>query len=181
MMCFLRIQGCRHAGFALTRRAYSTPAAAEDIRKRLTDELKSAMKSKDTIKSTTIRSILSEVYSADKTQPQPLSPSSIVSIIRKATSRRLDAATEFDKAQRPELAEKERKEADLLSDFLPALLSESDIDGVLQGVIDEQNPAPGDRKAVGMLFKAFYSKVDRSHVDSDLVKKRAEALLASRS
>ncbi|KAI0812388.1 Yqey-like protein-domain-containing protein [Irpex lacteus] len=174
----LRVQTHMRMGIALTRRSYSTPAATEEIRKRLTDELKGAMKSKDIVKSTTIRSVLSEVYAQDKTQAQPLSSSAIVSIIRKATAD-LDAATEFEKAQRPELAEKERKEADLLQVFLPALLQEADIDRTLQAIIDEQKPTANDKRALGAIFKAFYSKVDRSLVDSDLVKKRAEALIVS--
>ncbi|KAI0344611.1 GatB/YqeY domain-containing protein [Trametopsis cervina] len=177
----LRFQNQMRVGLAMTRRRYSTPGAVEDIRKRLTDELKTAMKARDSAKSTTIRAILSEVYSSDKTQAQLLPPSAIVSIIRKAASRRIDAASEFDKGGRPELAEKERKEADLLQDFLPALLEEADIDRVLHEIIAEQQTAPNDKKAMGMLFKAFYAKVDKSLVDSDLVKSRAEALVAART
>ncbi|KAI0700889.1 GatB YqeY domain-containing protein [Cytidiella melzeri] len=179
---FIRVQTHLRIS-ALTRRAYSTvtPGTTEEIRKRLTDELKTAMKSKDPVKSTTIRSILSEVYSADKTHPQPLSSSAIISVIRKAASRRLDAAAEFENAQRPDLAEKERKEADMLQIFLPALMPEADVDRVLQEIIDDQKPAQNDKRAIGSLFKVFYSKVDRSLVDSDLVKQRAEALVAARA
>ena len=79
------------------------------------------------------------------------------------------------------MAEKERKEAGLLQVFLPALLQEADVDRFLQEIIEEQKPAPNDKRALGAIFKAFYSKVDRSLVDSDLVKKRAEALIAART
>jgi len=161
------------------RGMWYTTAAPEDIRKRLTDELKTAMKAKDTLKSTTIRSVLAEVYSADKLQAQPLPAGGIVSVLRKAVTRRADAAAEFDKAARADLAEKERKEADVLQAFVPPLLATPEIDRRLQEVLAELQPAPGDKKALGQVFKAFYARVDRSAVDTDLVKKRAEALLAA--
>lgn len=157
-----------------------------------------------------MQSVLSEVYSADKTQPQPLASSAIASILRKAVSRRVssplitnptnplnfltcipekiyemqtDAASEFDKASRADLAEKERKEAEFLQALLPPLLPESDIDRTLQEVFAEQgiNPGEGDpRKTLGKMFKGFYAKIDRSSVDPDLVKRRADALLSSK-
>ncbi|KAJ3490382.1 hypothetical protein NLI96_g1461 [Meripilus lineatus] len=178
-----------------TVRCYSD--ASVDIRSKLTSELKSAMKvgtphgpsgehidlsSEQRHGQVNNDSLLSEVYSADKTQPQPLASSAIISILRKAVARRADAAIEFDKASRPELASKERTEVDLLQSLLPPLLPESEIDLKLQEVITEQGITPGDsdsKKNLGKLFKGFYAKVDRSSVDPDLVKRRADALLTS--
>ncbi|KAH7915228.1 GatB YqeY domain-containing protein [Hygrophoropsis aurantiaca] len=152
-----------------------------DIRERLMSGVKTAMKNKDSVTSTTLRSALSEVYAADKTTASKATPSAIISILRKAAARRNDSAAQFIKASRPDLAEKERREADILSAFLPPLLSESDIDRVLKEVLVEQSITGDPRKALGMVFKSFYSKVDKSSVDTDIVKKRAEALLASKS
>lgn len=97
-------------------------------------------------------------------------------------SLQIDSAAEFEKAARADLAEKERNEAQLLQVFLPPLLPEADIDKTLQEIISEQKLVPGDgnsRKAIGAVFKQFYARVDRSLVDTDLVKRRAEALLAN--
>ena len=68
---------------------------------------------------------------------------------------------------------------DVLQAFVPPLLSEAEIDRKLQEVLAELKPARGDKKALGQVFKVFYTQVDRSAVDTDLVKKRAEALLAA--
>jgi len=76
--------------------------------------------------------------------------------------------------------EREQREADLLQVFVPPSISEADIDRVLREVFSEQNVIPGkgnSRKALGTVFKAFYAKVDRSSVDSELVRIRAETLL----
>ncbi|KAI0930724.1 hypothetical protein AcW1_003668 [Taiwanofungus camphoratus] len=167
----------------------STPtglAVFPDVRMRLLSELKSAMKNKDTLKSTTIRSILAEIYAADKApgHTQPVSSPVIASIIRKAAVRRTDAASDFQKASRPDLAAKETREAELLQAFLPPLLPEAEIDRVLRAILSEQPDIADDmnsRKVLGVIFKAFYSKVDRTLVDADLVRRRADALLSSRA
>lgn len=61
--------------------------------------------------------------------------------------------------------------------FLPPLLSESEIDRILRDVLAEHKPEGDPRKALGKVFKTFYSKVDKSIVDAELVKHRAEILI----
>ncbi|KAI0266691.1 Yqey-like protein-domain-containing protein [Gloeopeniophorella convolvens] len=157
-------------------------ASSPDLRARLLTELKDAMKSKDTLASTTIRSVLSEVYSADKgMNGQKIASSVIASLIRKACTRRLDSAAQFIQASRPDLAGKEEREADYLARFLPPLLPEAEIDRVLRDVILEQAPQSkaDPRKSLGMVFKAFYTRVDKASVDPELVKRRAGVLLST--
>ncbi|KAM5535099.1 hypothetical protein V8D89_011185 [Ganoderma adspersum] len=164
--------GLRHA---------STDIGSSGVRARLMSELKDAMKTKNTVKSITIRSVLSEVYAADKAASGFAPPSTVVGILRKATTRRNDAATEFQKASRPDLADKEHQEAAILSAFLPPLLPEADVDRVLKEVIAAspeiaKGGAPPQR-ALGQVFKAFYARVDKANVDPELVRRRAQAFL----
>lgn len=94
----------------------------------------------------------------------------------------LDSADQYNQASRPDLAAKERQEADYLARFLPPLLPEAEIDRILKGVISEQaseTQTADPRKSIGKVFKSFYAKVDRASVDPDLVRRRAEALLAA--
>ncbi|KAG5636361.1 hypothetical protein H0H81_008309 [Sphagnurus paluster] len=160
-------------------RLYSTsPPETTDIRARLMNEVKLAMKSKDATTSTTIRSVLSEVYAADKASEVEKVPSTvIVNILRKAVVRRNEAAIKFTQAARPELAKKELRETEILSKFLPPLLSETEIDQALAQILATL-PATADRKkSLGVIFKEFYSQVDKSTVDPNLVKRRADVLL----
>ncbi|TFK44570.1 GatB/YqeY domain-containing protein [Crucibulum laeve] len=140
------------------------------------------MKRKDSFTSTTLRCVLSDVYNADKTASNgSVTSSDITGILRKAVQRRMEAAHKFEEASRPELAENEKKEAEILSEFLPPLLSEAAIDQILQEALKDLSKDTDSRKSLGLLFKSFYSKVDKSTVDADLVRKRAEILLAARS
>ncbi|OBZ66084.1 hypothetical protein A0H81_13975 [Grifola frondosa] len=117
---------------AVARMSTDSP---EDIRARLTSELKAAMKTKDTVKSTAIRVIRTlGGIAADKAKPQPASPSTIIAMIRKATQRR----AKFEKAARPDLAVKEKQEAEIFQAFLPPLLPDSEIDRVLTEIISAQ-------------------------------------------
>ncbi|PCH43502.1 GatB/YqeY domain-containing protein [Wolfiporia cocos MD-104 SS10] len=149
-------------------------------------ELKGAMKSRNTAKSTVIRSILAEVYAADKApgRAEVVPSSTIYAILRKAVQRRAESAAEFEKASRSDLAQKEQQEAELLQSFLPPLLPEAEIDHVLRDILAAQPQPAGEgnaKKALGNVYKAFYAKVDRSLVNTDLVRERAEALLSETS
>lgn len=88
-----------------------------------------------------------------------------------------DSATQFISASRPDLAQKEHREADILAAFLPPLMSDVDIDRILNEVIAETTLDGGSRKILGQVYKIFYSKVDKSNVDTNTVKRKAEALL----
>ncbi|KAF9467260.1 GatB YqeY domain-containing protein [Collybia nuda] len=161
-------------------RLYTTKSdPITDLRSQLMNEVKAAMKNKDTVASTTLRSVLSEVYAADKASNNKIPPSTIANILRKAVIRRVDAASKFTEASRLDLAEKENCEAELLSKFLPPLLSEAEIDRALREVIEALPGGAEPRKSLGRIFKEFYSKIDKSTVDPSVVKQRAESLLAS--
>lgn len=69
----------------------------------------------------------------------------------------------------------------MLEEYLPPLLATEDVDRILQEVISANeiqlsNPAQLNM-VVGKVFKAFYAKVDRSTVDSEYVKRKAEEIL----
>ncbi|KAH9961296.1 Yqey-like protein-domain-containing protein [Russula dissimulans] len=163
-------------------RCYAVSTSPVELRTRLLEELKISMKAKDSLASLTIRSVLSEVYTADKAlNGKKIDSSAIAALIRKASARRLDSAAQFNEASRPDLAGKEQQEADFLSRFLPPLLPESEVDRLLKEVATEHlSQTLGDpRRSIGKVFKAFYAKVDRASVDPDLVKRRAEVLFAT--
>jgi len=87
-----------------------------------------------------------------------------------------EAAVKFREARRADLAEKEEKEAALLSSILPPLLTSDEIDEHLKAVLASL-PADSDRKkSMGIIFKEFYLRVDQANVVGDVVKKRLEAL-----
>jgi len=133
------------------------------------------MKEKNSVKSSVIRSVLTEVYAADKTTGQAILSGRIYEIIQKGINRRNDAVAQYDKASRQDLVEKEQQEVAILHDFIPPTLSDTAINDILDQIIREhgitpvlegQNPGP----LVGQLFKEFSARtgpdvsVDRKHL-----------------
>jgi len=98
-------------------------------------------------------------------------------LIAKGIAKRHEAASQYDKAKRSDLAMKERQEADILQKLLPPAMSEARIDETLKQIIDSL-PVSGNQRSLGQVFKAFYAQVDKSLVRPDVLKQRAQALLA---
>ncbi|KAJ7039244.1 Yqey-like protein-domain-containing protein [Mycena alexandri] len=131
------------------------------------------VKARDTQRSTTLRSVLAEVYTADKASNEQVNSSAIITILKKAADRRTDAAAQYTAAARPELAEKEVVEANILAEFLPPPLSEAEVDTVLRKILFEDGETH-----LGKVFKSFYAVMDKSRVDSETVYKRINVLLS---
>ncbi|KAF8813642.1 GatB/YqeY domain-containing protein [Phlegmacium glaucopus] len=163
-------------------RCYSVLAPGSGLRSQIQSEIKVAMKQRDALTSTTLRSVLSEINASDKAAKNGLlSPDSVIAdIIRKNIQRRTEAALKFSDADRRDLADKEQQEAELLSKFLPPLLSQTEIDSYIKEIMDGLPAGYDPRKSLGQVFKEFYLKVDKSMVDPTLVKQRAQVLLNSR-
>ena len=88
-----------------------------------------------------------------------------------------EAAQKFQEASRPDLAEKEQKEVEILSKFLPPLLSSADVDIHVTAILDSLPAGTDLKKSSGLIFKEFYSRVDKSTVDPTLVKERTQSLV----
>ncbi|KAH0827575.1 GatB YqeY domain-containing protein [Lanmaoa asiatica] len=147
------------------------------IREQLFAGVKQAMKNKDQASSMTLRSLLSEVYNLDKSSGSKVPSSVIVGVLRKAILRRTDSASQFVKGERLDLAEKEAREAEIITAYLPPMLSEAEIDRVLKEVASSCPRDGNPKRVLGSILKSFYSRINKANVDPDLVKSRAEALV----
>jgi uncharacterized protein len=90
-----------------------------------------------------------------------------------------EASAKFNEAGRPDLAKLEQEEVVLLSKFLPPQLSTIEIDAQLIAIMGALPKDLDPKKLIGAIFKEFYSKVDKSSVDANLVKERAQNLVKS--
>jgi len=158
--------------------SYVLSKESELLRVRLRTEFVSAFKAKDHFSANTLRAVLAEINDADKTSGVQVPNHDVVSILRKALTRRAQSAAQYKAASREDLAEKETQEANLLEKFLPPSLSEAEIDARLKECLQSIENSDS-RAAMGRLMKAFYAQVDKSAVEGKIVKERAEHLLHS--
>ncbi len=94
---------------------------------KLQEDLKEAMKSKDNFKRDTIRFLMSALKQIEVDERKELSDEDIFKIIQKSLKQREDSATAFKEAGREDLYEKEVNEANVLKAYLPKQLGDSEL------------------------------------------------------
>jgi uncharacterized protein YqeY len=101
-------------------------------------DLKQAMRDRDETKKLALRSLKTALTEAQKSgENHTLTDDEVLKIIAKSAKQRRDAIVEYEKANRPELAEKEAAELVVLERYLPQQLSESEIEAIVREVIAE--------------------------------------------
>ncbi len=102
------------------------------LKTKLQDDLKEAMKNKDAFKRDAIRFLMSALKQIEVDERKELSDEDIMKIIQKSLKQREDAISAFQEAGRNDLVEKETAEAALLKSYLPQQLSDDELKGILQ-------------------------------------------------
>jgi uncharacterized protein YqeY len=104
---------------------------------RLEDELKEAMLARANERRDALRLILSSLRSAEKDLQRPLSDDEELQVLQRERKRRIEASEAFRAADREEQAQKEDGELAILEEFMPAPLSEEDLDRIVDDAIAE--------------------------------------------
>lgn len=144
------------------------------LHKQIMEEMKAAMKAKNTVALQALRAVKSAFLLA-KTEAgagEDLSEEQELKIIQKQVKQRKDSANIFIKQNRQDLADPELAEITILEKFLPEALSEEEIEGVVIATINELG-ASGMKdmgKVMGIVTKELAGQADGKTV-SMLVKK----------
>ncbi|KHG34228.1 GatB/YqeY domain-containing protein [Sulfurospirillum sp. MES] len=102
------------------------------LKTKLQDDLKEAMKNKDAFKRDAIRFLMSALKQIEVDERKELSDEDIMKIIQKSLKQREDAISAFQEAGRNDLVEKETAEASLLKSYLPQQLSDDELKAIIQ-------------------------------------------------
>lgn len=105
------------------------------LRERLEEDYKAAMKRRDELAVSTLRMARAEVSRRDLEGKGALDEAGIQAAIRTMLKQRADSSSEFRKGGRPELADKEEKEAAILKGYLPAGLPDEEIEKAVDAVL----------------------------------------------
>jgi uncharacterized protein len=104
---------------------------------RLEKELTAAMKDRDTERRDALRLILSSLRAAEKELQRPLHDDEELQVLQRERKRRLESAEAFRAAGREEQAGAEEAELAVLEEFMPAPLSEEELERIVDDVIAE--------------------------------------------
>ena len=142
----------------------------------LAEDLKQALKSKEQLRTDVIRMIKAAIQNKEIELKRDLDDAELTRAMTTLMKQRRDAAEQYQKANREDLATKELREIAIIEGYLPKALSEEEIVQVIQAVIQEtgaQSP-----KDMGPVMKAVMAKLAGQPVDgkrvSELVRTRLQ-------
>jgi uncharacterized protein len=129
------------------------------LKDKLRDDLSTAMKARDEVRTRTLRMALTAVANEEVAgkQARELSDDEIIKVLTREAKKRREAADAFADAGRPEQAAAERAEGEVISGYLPVQLSDVELSGLVSAAIAETGAA-GPR-AMGQVMKVVRPKV----------------------
>lgn len=145
------------------------------LRDRLTEDLKLAMKSRDQLRMDVIRMIKAAILNKEVELRKDLDDAEMSRIMATLIKQRRESVEQFEKAQRMELAEKERKEITIIETYLPKALSAEELDRIIASVLADT----GSRslKDMGTVMKAVMARLAGQAADGKLVSDLVKAKL----
>jgi uncharacterized protein len=141
---------------------------------RLSEDLKHAMRAKDQVRMDTIRMIKAAFFNKEIELKKQLDEVEMNDVLMTLVKQRRDSASQYQKAKRDDLADKELKEIVIVESYLPPALSQEEIVRVIDNVVRETGA--GGAKDMGKVMKAIMAKLAGQTIDgkqiSELVRAR---------
>ncbi|MEM7307100.1 MAG: GatB/YqeY domain-containing protein [Planctomycetota bacterium] len=144
------------------------------LQERIQSDLKDAMRSGDTETRDTLRMTVAALKNKRIELGREPDETEALQVLQKAVKTRQDSATQYDDANRPELAAKERAEIGVLERYLPAKKSDDEVEAIVAAAIEESGAS--SKADLGRVMKAVMAK-HRGEVDGKAVQTIAGRLL----
>ncbi len=143
------------------------------LKDRIASDLKEAMKARDQLRLDTLRSAISGFSYKRSEGGRDLSEADELEVVRRLVKQRADALTEFERAGRSDLADKERAEREILLGYLPRQKTPAEIREVVRSILSQ---LPPDGRNVGAAMKLAMSQL-KGQADGNLVRQIVTELL----
>lgn len=143
------------------------------MKEELLQDLKEAMKNKETLRKDTITMLRAAILQVEKDSQKTLNDDEICAIVAKEVKKRKESVKEYEDAGREDIAENLKKEIEILSKYLPEQLTEEEIRKMVEDAVKESGAAsPRDMgKVMSILRPKTAGKADGKLV-SDIVKEK---------
>lgn len=127
------------------------------LKSQITDDMKAAMKGGDKSRLGTIRLIQAAVKQREVDERIELDDTQVLAVLEKMLKQRRDSLTQFENAGREDLAEQERYEIGVLQVYLPAQLSDAEVDAAVAQAIAESGASSA--RDMGKVMAALKAKI----------------------
>jgi uncharacterized protein YqeY len=147
-----------------------------DLKTRLTNDMKGAMRSGDQLTRNTLRMILAAIKQVEIDQQTELDDAAIMALLQKEAKKRQETIHDFEQAGRPEEASSEHEELEIIIAYLPEQVSEQEIIESAQAIIQEQGfEGP---KSIGLVMKPLMEEF-KGRADGRIINQIVRKLLST--
>ncbi|HEY5761152.1 MAG TPA: GatB/YqeY domain-containing protein [Steroidobacter sp.] len=140
------------------------------LKDRITEDMKTAMKAKDSERLGTIRMITSAIKQREVDERIQLDDSQVLSVVEKMIKMRKESIAQFQSGGREDLVAKEQKEIDLLQTYMPEALSDAEVDTLIAAAIAESGATSIKEmgKAMALLKQKAQGRTDMASASAKL-------------
>jgi uncharacterized protein YqeY len=149
--------------------------ADQTLKKSLTDAMKTAMRAKDKATLNAVRLILAEIKRIEVDERIDIDDARVLVVLDKMCKQRRDSISQYENADREDLAEQERFELGVIQSYMPTPLTDDELDGLIKEAISTSGAATV--KDMGKVVALLKPKV-QGRADMGAVSKKIKALLA---
>ena len=139
-----------------------------DLKSRIQDDVKSAMRNKDSGRLTTLRMITAAIKQIEVDKRIELDDTAVLAVLNKLSKQHRESIKQFENAGRTDLVEKEKDELDIVQSYLPQQLSEDEVTLLIQSAITETGAesAKDMGKIMGHLKLKVQGRFDMGKISS---------------
>ena len=138
------------------------------LKEKITDDMKAAMRAKESARLGTIRLLTSAIKQREVDERIELTDEQILAVIEKMIKQRKDSSTQFEAGGRQDLADIEKSELVILSAYMPAALSDAEVQAEVSAAVAAVGAAgPQDMgKVMGVLKSKLAGRADMTAVSA---------------
>lgn len=136
------------------------------LKERLLEDMKNAMKQKDTVSKNAIQMARAAILQVEKDNQITLDDDGIIEVIAKEVKKRRDVLPDYERSGRQDLVDELKAEIDVLMKYLPQQLSEEELEAIARQVVEETGAS--SPKDMGRVMQAVMPKV-KGRADGKLV------------
>lgn len=144
------------------------------LKDRLLDDMKTAMKEKDSIRKNSVQMVRSAVLQIEKDNRITLDDDGIIEVIAKEVKKRRDSLPEYEKSGRQDLIDNLKAEIDVLMQYLPQQLTEEELEVIVKQAI--QDTGASSARDMGKIMQEVMPKVT-GRADGRMVSQIVKKLL----
>ncbi|MFY7069958.1 GatB/YqeY domain-containing protein [Nocardiopsis changdeensis] len=148
-----------------------------ELKDRLKNDLTTAIKARDKVRTGTLRMVLAAISTEEAagSSQRALGDDEVVKLLTREAKKRREAAEAFEKGGRPEQAEAERAESEVISDYLPKQLTDEELSDLVAAAVEEAGAqTPRDMgKVMKVLNPRIAGRAEGSRVAAEVKRRLA--------